>query len=140
MLCFLRKGEFIMKLEIGKTYKFGYLRNIDQPTVDTEKCFGVPNLYDYSENVKTYVGKLIEVRDISEKPLSSATLKYNGLKGKRSQNLCYFEMQDGEIKGMYDGSIVALEQVKAKTNVVSGLLYKLGKPFQRKRRPQMLRA
>ena len=45
-----------MKLEIGKTYKFGYLRNIDQPTVDTEKCFGVPNLYDYSENVKTYVG------------------------------------------------------------------------------------
>jgi hypothetical protein len=49
-------------------------------------------------------------------------------------------MQNGEIKGMYDGSIVALEQVKAKTNVVSGLLYKLGKPFQRKRRPQMLRA
>ena len=53
------------KMKVGKKYKFGYLQNIDAPTVDTETCYSVPKLYDYSENVKTYVGELIDVRDIS---------------------------------------------------------------------------
>jgi|TARA_R110002020_G_scaffold3005_2_gene13861 hypothetical protein len=121
-----------MKMKIGKKYKFSYLRNIDEPTVDTETCYSIPKLFDYSENVKTYTGTLKQVRDISKEPLSSATLKYKGLKGKRSQNLMYFEMEDGDIKGMYDGSIIAVEEIVSKTK--TPLLYSLGKVFRRKRR------
>ena len=121
------------KMKIGKKYKFGYLRNIDEPTVDTETCHNVPKLYDYSDNVKTYVGELIEGRDLSKNPLSAETLKYKGLKGKRSQNLCYFKLEDGDIKGMYDGSIIAVEEVKA-VSKKTPLLYSLGKVFRRKPR------
>ena len=129
-----------MKMQKEKKYSFGYLKNIDQPSVDKETCYNFPALYDYGSNVENYVGVLKEVRDIAKKPLSNATLRYSNPKGKRSLNLCYFELEDGSIKGLYDGSMVAVEEVsKVKPRAIANLLYKIRKPFQRSRKGAMLR-
>lgn len=126
-------------LELGKKYRFTYLKNVDEPSIDTETCYSYPVLYDYKDNAVQYEGKLESVRDINDSPLANATISYSNIKGKRSQYLCYFKLDNGDIKAFYDGCMVSVEEVKPVTRVRS-LMYRLGKPFQRKRRLAALRA
>jgi len=103
-------------LSVGEKISFSYLKNIDEPEVDTKTCFGVPNLVDYKGNAERYTGTVESVRDIAEVPLSHRTIAYNNnIKGKRSRYLYKISLDGGEVKGFYDGRMIGMEKVtKAK--------------------------
>ena len=103
-------------LSVGEKISFSYLKNIDEPEVDTKTCFGAPNLVDYKGNAERYTGTIESVRDIAEVPLSHRTIAYNNnIKGKRSRYLYKISLDGGEVKGFYDGRMIGMEKVtKAK--------------------------
>lgn len=112
-------------LAIGKVYDFGYIKNVVK---DSSTCYGLPTLVDYSKNAKTYGGKVTSVRDISDEPLSSATIAYNkAIKGERSQMLYTVELDNGDVKAFYGGRIVQAVQRVVKQPLLRKLVNKLAK-------------
>ena len=87
-------------MEIGKEVSFTYLKGaengIDANGVLTK---------DYSANAESYAGKVLDVRNIEDQPLSWETIQYRGLT-ERSLNLVTLELEDGETKAFYDGRML----------------------------------
>ncbi len=112
-------------LVVGKKYDFGYIKNVVK---DSSTCYGRPTLVDYSKNAKTYGGTITSVRDISDEPLSSATIAYNkAIKGERSQLLYTVELDNGDVKAFYGGRIVQAVQRVVKQPLLRKLVSKLAK-------------
>tara|TARA_B100000287_G_scaffold407527_1_gene433040 strand:- start:32 stop:385 length:354 start_codon:yes stop_codon:yes gene_type:complete len=112
-------------LVVGKAYDFGYIKNVVK---DDSTCYGRPTLVDYSKNAETYGGTITSVRDISDEPLSSATITYNkAIKGERSQKLYTVELDNGDVKAFYGGRIVQAVQRVVKQPLLRKLVNKLAK-------------
>lgn len=120
-------------LSVGEKISFSYLKNIDEPKVDTKTCFGVPNLVDYKGNAERYTGTVESVRDIAEVPLSHRTIAYNNnIKGNRSRYLYKVSLDGGEVKGFYDGRMIGTEKVtKVKK---AGVISRVKNILKRKRK------
>ena len=103
-VCFV--GHVIKKgndMKIGNDISFTYLKGADAGIVK-----GVLTK-DYASKAEAYAGKVVEIRDIAEHPLSNETLRYGNIKGERSQKLVTVELEDGFHKAFYDGRMVGLE-------------------------------
>ena len=90
-------------MKIGNEISFTYLKGADAGIVK-----GVLTK-DYASKAEAYSGKVVEIRDIAENPLSNETLRYGSIKGERSQKLVTLELEDGFHKAFYDGRMVGLE-------------------------------
>ena len=105
-------------MKIGDKIKFDYLKEQLK-----DNSAGWDNvLVDYSATSESYTGTVVEVRDIIQHPVSKETIRRNNIKGSRSRSLVTLELEDGEIKGVYDGRMVGT-QVLPKTKM--GLFRKL---------------
>ena len=90
-------------MKIGNEVSFTYLKGADAGIVK-----GVLTK-DYASKAEAYAGKVVEIRDIADHPLSNETLRYGNIKGERSQKLVTVELEDGFHKAFYDGRMVGLE-------------------------------
>ena len=105
-------------MKIGDKIKFDYLKEQLK-----DNSAGWDNvLVDYSATSESYTGTVVEVRDIIQHPVSKETIRRNNIKGSRSRSLVTLELEDGQIKGFYDGRMVGT-QVLPKTKM--GLFRKL---------------
>ena len=120
-------------LSVGENISFSYLKNIDEPKVDKETCFGIPTLVDYKGNAERYTGTVESVRDISEIPLSHRTIAYNkNIKGNRSRYLYKVSLKDGEVKGFYDGRMIGTEKITEAKK--AGVISRVKSVLKRKRK------
>jgi hypothetical protein len=97
---------------IGENVRFQY--------VDRERTHG-PFPVNTKYEVKDYAGKVLDVRDLTEKQLSMRTVERNRLL-ERSRFLVTVQFQNGQIKSFYDGRIV---NVKKSKNFFRNILDKL---------------
>ena len=82
------------------TIKFHYLKQFK----DEHK--GGITLTDYTDQSEEYSGKVVNVRNIIDEPVSSDTIQRANIKGSRSEMLYTVELPDGDIKSFYDGRMV----------------------------------
>ena len=66
-------------------------------------------LTDYTDQSEEYSGKVVEVRNIINAPVSSDTIRRANIKGRRSEILYTVELADGNVKSFYDGRMVGTE-------------------------------
>ncbi len=92
--------------EIGKEISFTYLKGAESAI----NAKGVLTK-DYSALAENYSGKVVDVRDIEEHPVSDVTLRYGKIKGERSNKLVTVELPDGDAKAFYNGRMVNAMQV-----------------------------
>ena len=83
--------------------KFHYLKQFK----DEHK--GGITLTDYTDQSEEYSGKVVNVRNIIDEPVSSDTLQRAKIKGRRSELLYTVELAGGDIKSFYDGRMVGTE-------------------------------
>ena len=95
-------------LKINDTIKFHYLKQFK----DELKAGQV--LTDYTDQSESYSGKIVDVRNIIDQPVSSDTIRRANIKGRRSEMLYTVELVDGDVKAFYDGRMVGT-QVLPKT-------------------------
>ena len=95
-------------LKINDNVKFHYLKQFK----DELKAGQV--LTDYSDQSESYSGKIVDVRNIIDQPVSSDTIRRANIKGRRSEMLYTVELVDGDVKAFYDGRMVGT-QVLPKT-------------------------
>ena len=87
-------------LKENDTIKFHYLKQFK----DELKAGQV--LTDYTDQSEEYSGKVVNVRNIIDEPVSSDTLQRAKIKGRRSELLYTVELVDGDVKSFYDGRMV----------------------------------
>ena len=71
-------------------------------------------LTDYTDQSEEYSGKIVDVRNIIDQPVSQDTIRRANIKGRRSEMLYTVELVDGDVKAFYDGRMVGT-QVLPKT-------------------------
>ena len=91
-------------LKINDKVKFHYLKQFK----DELKSGQV--LTDYTTTTESYSGKVVDVRNIIDQPVSYETIRRNNIKGRRSEVLYTVELDGDEgIKTFYDGRMVGTE-------------------------------
>ena len=90
-------------LKENDTIKFHYLKQFK----DEHK--GGITLTDYTDQSEEYSGKVVNVRNIIDEPVSSDTLQRAKIKGRRSELLYTVELVDGDVKSFYDGRMVGTQ-------------------------------
>ena len=91
-------------LKINDKIKFYYLKQFK------DELKGGQFLTDYTTTSEEYSGKIIEVRNIVDSPVSKDTIRRNNIKGHRSEMLYTVELDGDEgIKAFYDGRMVGTE-------------------------------
>ena len=67
-------------------------------------------LTDYTTTSESYSGKVVDVRNIIDQPVSHETIRRNNIKGRRSEMLYTVELDGDEgYKTFYDGRMVGTE-------------------------------
>ena len=67
-------------------------------------------LTDYTTTSESYSGKVVDVRNIIDQPVSNETIRRNNIKGRRSEVLYTVELDGDEgVKAFYDGRMVGTE-------------------------------
>jgi len=97
----LLKGKVMLKE--NDTIKFHYLKQFKNELKE-----GV-SLTDYTDQAEEYSGKVVEIRNIVDSPVSEDTIRRANIKGRRSETLYTVELADGDIKSFYDGRMVGTE-------------------------------
>jgi len=97
----LLKGKVMLKE--NDTIKFHYLKQFKNELKE-----GV-SLTDYTDQSEEYSGKVVEIRNIVDSPVSEDTIRRANIKGRRSETLYTVELADGDIKSFYDGRMVGTE-------------------------------
>ena len=91
-------------LKINDKVKFHYLKQFK----DELKSGQV--LTDYTTTSESYSGKVVDVRNIIDQPVSQDTIRRANIKGRRSGVLYTVELEGDEgIKTFYDGRMVGTE-------------------------------
>ena len=91
-------------LKINDKVKFHYLKQFK----DELKSGQV--LTDYTTTSESYSGKVVDVRNIIDQPVSNETIRRNNIKGRRSEVLYTVELDGDEgYKTFYDGRMVGTE-------------------------------
>ena len=91
-------------LKINDKVKFHYLKQFK----DELKSGQV--LTDYTTTSESYSGKVVDVRNIIDQPVSYETIRRDNIKGRRSEVLYTVELDGDEgIKTFYDGRMVGTE-------------------------------
>ena len=90
-------------LKKDDTIRFHYLKEFK----DEHKAGQV--LTDYTDQSEEYSGKVVEIRNIINAPVSSDTIRRANIKGHRSELLYTVELAGGEVKSFYDGRMVGTE-------------------------------
>ena len=85
------------------TIRFHYLKEFK------DEYKGGQVLTDYTDQSEEYSGKVVEVRNIINAPVSSDTIRRANIKGRRSEILYTVELVDGSVKSFYDGRMVGTE-------------------------------
>jgi len=70
-------------------------------------------LTDYTDQSEEYSGKVLNVRNIIDEPVSADTLQRAKIKGRRSETLYTVELVDGDVKSFYDGRMVGTQVLPA---------------------------
>ena len=88
----------------GQKVKFHYLKQFK----DELKSGQV--LTDYTTTSESYSGKIVDVRNIVDHPVSNETVRRDNIKGRRSEMLYTVELDgDDGVKAFYDGRMVGTE-------------------------------
>ena len=95
-------------LKINDKVKFHYLKQF------TDELKSGQVLTDYTTTSESYSGKVVDVRNIIDQPVSQDTIRRANIKGRRSEMLYTVELVDGDVKAFYDGRMVGT-QVLPKT-------------------------
>jgi hypothetical protein len=111
-------------LKINDKVKFHYLKQFK----DELKAGQV--LTDYTDQSESYSGKIVDVRNIIDQPVSQDTIRRANIKGRRSEMLYTVELVDGDVKAFYDGRMVGT-QVLPKTK--RGVWKAIASAFGRKK-------
>ena len=90
-------------LKENDTIKFHYLKQFKNELKE-----GV-SLTDYTDQAEEYSGKVVEIRNIVDSPVSEDTIRRANIKGRRSETLYTVELAYGDIKSFYDGRMVGTE-------------------------------
>ena len=90
-------------LKENDTIRFHYLKEFK----DEHKAGQV--LTDYTGQSEEYSGKVVEIRNIINAPVSSDTIRRANIKGRRAEMLYTEELAGGDIKSFYDGRMVGTE-------------------------------
>ena len=91
-------------LKIDDKVKFHYLKQFK----DELKSGQV--LTDYTTTSESYSGKVVDVRNIIDQPVSNETIRRDNIKGRRSEVLYTVELDGDEgVKAFYDGRMVGTE-------------------------------
>ena len=115
-------------LKINDNVKFHYLKQFK----DELKAGQV--LTDYTDQSELYSGKIVDVRNIIDQPVSQDTIRRANIKGRRSEMLYTVELVDGDVKAFYDGRMVGTQgylrgDYKGSVAVKrSGLDFRLARP------------
>jgi hypothetical protein len=88
--------------KIDDKIEFHYLKEIKTDIKD-----GQP-LKDYVSTSEQYAGKVVNVRDITEQPVSETTINRDNIKGRRSKVLYTVDLGDDVVKSFYDGRMVGV--------------------------------
>ena len=100
---FVLEKEKVM-LKLNDKVKFHYLKQFK----DELKSGQV--LTDYTTSSEEYSGKVVDVRNIIDQPVSYETIRRNNIKGRRSEMLYTVELDGDEgYKTFYDGRMVSTE-------------------------------
>ena len=84
--------------------RFHYLKQFK----DEQKSGQV--LTDYTTTSEEYSGKIVDVRNIVDQPVSNDTIRRANIKGRRSEMLYTVELDgDDGVKAFYDGRMVGTE-------------------------------
>ena len=90
-------------LKENDAIRFHYLKRFN------DKIEGGQILRDYADQSEEYSGKVVNVRNIIDEPVSSDTLQRAKIKGRRSELLYTVELVDGDVKSFYDGRMVGTQ-------------------------------
>ena len=90
-------------LKENDTIKFHYLKQFKNELKE-----GV-SLTEYNDQSEEYSGKVVEIRNIVDSPVSEDTIRRANIKGRRSETLYTVELADGDIKSFYDGRMVGTQ-------------------------------
>ena len=91
-------------LKTGQKVRFHYLKQFK----DELKSGQV--LTDYTTTSESYSGKIVDVRNIIDQPVSHETIRRDNIKGRRSEVLYTVELDGDEgVKAFYDGRMVGTE-------------------------------
>ena len=91
-------------LKMNDKVKFHYLKQFK----DELKSGQV--LTDYTTTSEEYSGKIVDVRNIIDQPVSNETIRRDNIKGRRSEVLYTVELEGDEgVKAFYDGRMVGTE-------------------------------
>jgi|TARA_R110000850_G_scaffold97812_2_gene203723 hypothetical protein len=85
------------------TIRFYYLKQFKN-----EMKEGI-SLTDYADQSEEYSGKIVNVRNIIDEPVSLDTIRRAKIKGKRSEILYTLELDNGDIQSFYDGRMVGTD-------------------------------
>ena len=88
----------------GQKVKFHYLKQFK------DELKGGYFLTDYTTTSEGYSGKVVDVRNIVDQPVSNETIRRDNIKGRRSEVLYTVELEGDEgVKTFYDGRMVGTE-------------------------------
>ena len=91
-------------LKMNDKVKFHYLKQFK----DELKSGQV--LTDYTTTSEEYSGKVVDVRNIVDQPVSNETIRRDNIKGRRSEVLYTVELDGDEgVKSFYDGRMVGTQ-------------------------------
>ena len=91
-------------LKSGQKIKFHYLKQFK------DELKGGQVLIDYTTTSEEYSGKIVDVRNIVDQPVSNDTIRRANIKGRRSEMLYTVELDgDDGVKAFYDGRMVGTE-------------------------------
>ena len=91
-------------LKLNDKVKFHYLKQFK----DELKSGQV--LTDYTTTSESYSGKVVDVRNIIDQPVSHETIRRDNIKGRRSEVLYTVELDgDDGVKAFYDDRMVGTE-------------------------------
>ena len=114
-------------LKLNDKVKFHYLKQFK----DELKSGQV--LTDYTTTSEEYSGKVVDVRNIIDQPVSHETIRRDNIKGRRSEVLYTVELDGDEgVKAFYDGRMVGTEVLPETKRGV----WKLMASAFRRRKPQ----
>ena len=114
-------------LKLNDKVKFHYLKQFK----DELKSGQV--LTDYTTTSESYSGKIVDVRNIIDQPVSHETIRRDNIKGRRSEVLYTVELDGDEgIKTFYDGRMVGTDVLPETKRGV----WKLMASAFRRRKPQ----
>ena len=114
-------------LKSGQKIKFHYLKQFK------DELKGGQVLMDYTTTSEEYSGKIVDVRNIVDQPVSNDTIRRANIKGRRSEMLYTVELDgDDGVKAFYDGRMVGTEVLP---EIKRGVWKLMASAFKR-RKPQ----